>query len=383
MNIAVTGATGHVGANLVRTLVEGGHAVRALVHAGNRRGLEGVACEFVDGDLARPRRRWRAPSTAASASSTWRRASPSSPATRTSYAPSTSTARATSSPPARRRSVARLVHFSSIHALSPDAARRRPSTRRARSPRRRACRPTIAARPPPSARSRPASRAASTPSSSTRRRSSARTTTARRRWGACCSTSTTARCPRSSTAASTGSTCATSSPARSPPPIARRPARAISCRARAAPSRELAGIVEEVTGVRAPRIVSPMWLARVGAPFATACARVAGKAAALHAPLAARAAQPPARQPRQGDARARLHAAPARRDHHRRLRLVPRRRRAGMTHDRGALLPRPPRRHAGAVGGHLRRAPGHHRALRPPHARRLGPDDLLDASAGC
>src|SRR5262249_12133205 len=51
MNIAVTGATGHVGANLVRTLVDGGHHVRALAHAGNRRGLEDVGCEFVDGEL--------------------------------------------------------------------------------------------------------------------------------------------------------------------------------------------------------------------------------------------------------------------------------------------------------------------------------------------
>src|SRR5262249_2545063 len=52
------------------------------------------------------------------------------------------------------------------------------------------------------------------------------------------------------------------------------------------------------------------------------------QAAALHAPLAARAAQPPARQPRQGNARARLHAAAARRDQRRRLRLVPRPRRS-------------------------------------------------------
>jgi dihydroflavonol-4-reductase len=41
--------------------------------------------------------------------------------------------------------------------------------------------------------------------------------------------------------------------------------------------RELAGLVQQVTGVRPPRLVSPMWLARVGAPFATAVARVAKK----------------------------------------------------------------------------------------------------------
>lgn len=43
--------------------------------------------------------------------------------------------------------------------------------------------------------------------------------------------------------------------------------------------RELAALVEEVTGVRAPRLVSPMWLARVGAPFATAVARIAKRQA--------------------------------------------------------------------------------------------------------
>jgi dihydroflavonol-4-reductase len=50
MNIAVTGATGHVGANLVRTLVEQGHQVRAVVHAG-RRGLEGLPITFHEADI--------------------------------------------------------------------------------------------------------------------------------------------------------------------------------------------------------------------------------------------------------------------------------------------------------------------------------------------
>jgi len=41
--------------------------------------------------------------------------------------------------------------------------------------------------------------------------------------------------------------------------------------------RDLAALVGDITGVRPPRLVSPMWLARVGAPFATTFARVAGR----------------------------------------------------------------------------------------------------------
>jgi len=41
--------------------------------------------------------------------------------------------------------------------------------------------------------------------------------------------------------------------------------------------RELGQLAQEITGVRVPRFVSPMWLARVGAPFATIAARVARK----------------------------------------------------------------------------------------------------------
>jgi dihydroflavonol-4-reductase len=53
MITAVTGATGHVGGTLVRTLLERGHRVRALVR-GDLRALEGLDAERVPGDLRDP-----------------------------------------------------------------------------------------------------------------------------------------------------------------------------------------------------------------------------------------------------------------------------------------------------------------------------------------
>jgi dihydroflavonol-4-reductase len=50
MKIAVTGASGHVGANLCRMLTDQGHEVKALIH-NSRRGLEGLNLEFIDGDV--------------------------------------------------------------------------------------------------------------------------------------------------------------------------------------------------------------------------------------------------------------------------------------------------------------------------------------------
>jgi dihydroflavonol-4-reductase len=41
--------------------------------------------------------------------------------------------------------------------------------------------------------------------------------------------------------------------------------------------RELAGIVESVTGISPPRVTSPMWLARIGAPFVVAYGRMVGR----------------------------------------------------------------------------------------------------------
>ncbi len=62
MKIAVTGASGHIGNNLVRSLVSQGHHVRALVHRSGPsatepdgpRALAGVACEQVSGDVGDP-----------------------------------------------------------------------------------------------------------------------------------------------------------------------------------------------------------------------------------------------------------------------------------------------------------------------------------------
>ena len=50
MKIAVTGANGHVGANLCRTLLAEGHQVKALVHT-NANSLKGLDLEIVHGSL--------------------------------------------------------------------------------------------------------------------------------------------------------------------------------------------------------------------------------------------------------------------------------------------------------------------------------------------
>lgn len=50
MTVLVTGASGHVGANLVRTLLAGGKRVRVLVHR-DQRGIQGLDTELIHGDI--------------------------------------------------------------------------------------------------------------------------------------------------------------------------------------------------------------------------------------------------------------------------------------------------------------------------------------------
>ena len=55
MTTLLTGATGFVGAAVLRSLVAAGHRVRALVRPNSdRRNLSGVDCEIVTGDLVEP-----------------------------------------------------------------------------------------------------------------------------------------------------------------------------------------------------------------------------------------------------------------------------------------------------------------------------------------
>jgi dihydroflavonol-4-reductase len=55
MTVVVTGASGHVGANLVRILLARGERVRALVH-NDQRAVEGLDVEVVRGDICDPDR---------------------------------------------------------------------------------------------------------------------------------------------------------------------------------------------------------------------------------------------------------------------------------------------------------------------------------------
>ena len=52
MKIAVTGASGHVGTNLCRMLIQQGHQLKALVYR-NLKGIEQLPIEFIKGDITR------------------------------------------------------------------------------------------------------------------------------------------------------------------------------------------------------------------------------------------------------------------------------------------------------------------------------------------
>jgi dihydroflavonol-4-reductase len=275
MRIAVTGASGHVGANLVRTLRDAGHHVRALVRA-NRRGIDGLGLEFVDGDLADGDALQRA---FAGAELVYHLAA------RISIVPGDDAAVQAVNVVGTRNVVAaclaarvgRLVHFSSIHALCP-------------SPHEVAIdetRPLTSGGVPPYDHSKAAAE---------------REVLAgiERGLDAIVINPTAILGPHDYGPSAMGRVLLDLYHRRLPAlvdggfdwvDVRDVVAGAITAAARAKSGdrfllsgehrsvRELAALVEEVTGVRAPRLVSPMWLARVGAPFATAVARIAKRQA--------------------------------------------------------------------------------------------------------
>jgi dihydroflavonol-4-reductase len=275
MKIAVTGATGHVGANLVRTLVDAGHSVRALVHAGNKRGLDGVACELVDGDLGDPASLVRAFDGCERVFHL---------AARISIVPGDEAAvRAVNVDGTRnvvaaceKTRIARLVHFSSIHALSPAPHDVAIDETRAL---------TSSPHMPPYDRSKAAAERLVLEGID-------------RGLDAIIVNPTAILGPHDYGPSAMGRVLLDLYHRKLPALVdggfdwvdvrdvvagalaaadrAPRGARYLLSGARRT-VRELAALVEEITGVRAPRLVTPMWLARVGAPLATVAARVAGK----------------------------------------------------------------------------------------------------------
>ncbi|MFH1039106.1 MAG: SDR family oxidoreductase [PVC group bacterium] len=115
--IAVTGASGHLGGNLVRALLERGERVRVLIHR-DRRALEALDVDFIQGDIQHPDSLRRAFAgvklvyhSAARISITGDR---NGLVHRTNVEGTRNVVEACLS-----SGVGRLIHFSSIHALSP------------------------------------------------------------------------------------------------------------------------------------------------------------------------------------------------------------------------------------------------------------------------
>jgi dihydroflavonol-4-reductase len=275
MQIAVTGATGHVGANLVRTLVDKGHRVRALVHGGNRRGLEDVGCELVDGDLLDRESLTRA---FAGCERVFHLAA------RISIVPGDEElVRAVNVDGTKNvvdaclaAGVKRLVHFSSIHALSPEPHDVAIDETRAL---------TSSPRMPPYDRSKAAGERHVQDGIA-------------RGLDAVIVNPTAILGPHDYGPSAMGRVLLDLYHRRLPALVdggfdwvdVRDVVAGALAAADRAPTgaryllsgerrtvRDLANIVRDVTGVRPPRLVSPMWLARVGAPFATAAARIVGR----------------------------------------------------------------------------------------------------------
>ena len=53
MKIAITGGSGHIGANLIRLLIDQGHQIKALVHRSSK-AFAGLDIDLIEGDINRP-----------------------------------------------------------------------------------------------------------------------------------------------------------------------------------------------------------------------------------------------------------------------------------------------------------------------------------------
>lgn len=274
MNVTVTGATGHVGANLCRALVAAGHRVRALVHAGLR-GLDGVPVEPVKGGLGDPAALVRAFSGSDLVYHLAARISIAPGDEHLVHAVNVDGTRNVVAACLEAR-VPRLIHFSSIHALSSHPTDRPIDETRALAD---------GARLPAYDRSKAAAER------------EVQAGVARGLDAVVCNP-TAILGPHDYGPSPMGRVLLDLYHRRLPALVdggfdwvdvrdvvagamaaaerGRRGERYLLSGARKS-VRELAALVEELTGARAPRFVSPMWLARVGAPFATVAARVAGK----------------------------------------------------------------------------------------------------------
>jgi dihydroflavonol-4-reductase len=117
MTVVVTGASGHIGANLVRTLVGEGRRVRVLVRR-QERALDGVECERVTGDVLDPSSVDRL---VRGADVVYHLAAKISLADRDDECGRINVEGVRNVTEASlRHGVRRLIHFSSIHALSPE-----------------------------------------------------------------------------------------------------------------------------------------------------------------------------------------------------------------------------------------------------------------------